>query len=231
LISVDELLAKAGGAIIYAAGKDVAVTSWNRIQASKREANPQGGLDSDVKALRGELEKGFSRFDWEGWRRFQESLGSYSLSEKDLFAFLRSWRLARTRNRSRHYWGLGIRTLRDRIRKVDRLTVEEAFARPGSEFLSPIETAVNEVVWRVDRKWLCPNPPPELSINVVTGDLRITGYAILRSVRRFYRLPKDQVIELGYVEVEPKGSGRYKIRLLAHGITTVVEEETGLRIR
>jgi hypothetical protein len=173
--------------------------------------------------LREALERDFNAYDWEGARRFQETLGSYELSEHDLIYFLRTRQFQSFIGKTEVWQGLGVRSLRDRRLRVGRLTVHEAFTRPGNGFLTPIESAVNEIVWRIDRKWLCPHSQPELSMSVRTEDLRISGYAILRAVRCIYQPPASQEIGYSLLQIERTGPPAYNVVLEAPGISSVSE--------
>jgi hypothetical protein len=156
-------------------------------------------LDAIVKAA-------VDSVDWKAELAFRESLGRPDLSEQELYAFLRAK-------------GFGRQTVWDRLHGRTRISLEEAFAA-RSNFLTPLEAAVNEIVWRVDRKWICPTP--NMEIRPRTAEQRIDGYAILRVVRRLYGLDEHAEIWFSLTPLETTYEA-YHVRLYIPGVSSVRE--------
>jgi len=135
-----------------------------------------------------------SQAAWE----LQEALGSYELSEQELYQYLR------TRC-------FGKRTWLDRLLQIKRLNLKDAL-RPRSETRpSPLDKALNEIVWRLERKWLFHNP--DHRIRPHTGELRIDGRAIHRVICKLYGIKDPGEIEVVTVET-PHGVRPWDVRVL-----------------
>jgi hypothetical protein len=146
------------------------------------------------------------KVDWKAVQAFNESLGRPDLSERELYDYLRQQ-------------GFGFPRFWER-RKRRWFTLEEALAAPREGFLSPIEKAINEIVWQVDNKWICPSP--NMEIRPFTPHQRISGHAILRVVRKLYGLPEDTEMWLSHTRLETTYEAYY-VRLFGPGISSVKE--------
>jgi hypothetical protein len=175
----------------------------------QRRALPASGGDE----LRAIIEAEVNKIDWKKQAEFQESLGRPDLSKKEFRDFLR-------------VKGLGLPTPWERLLGHERLSLQQAFEAPREGFLTPLETAVNEIVWQVDRKWLCPTP--NMEIRPRTDEQRISGYAILEVVRQLYGLPEGTEIWLSHTRLDTKEE-LYNVRLFMPGVSIVKDVQQLLR--
>lgn len=157
--------------------------------------------------LNGITRKTAGRKDWKAELAFQESLGRSDLSESELYAYLRNRGFGRP-----GFW---------ERRKRQWISLEEAFTQARRGDLSPIEVAVNDVVWRVDNKWL--GTWGIHSFRARTTDQRAPGYMIMRVIRRLYGLPEGEVIWLNHERLEGQHE-EYNVRLHMPGVSSVKEE-------
>lgn len=172
----------------------------------KRKQSPVVASGED--SLDAILQREASKIDWDAVRAFQESLGRPELSERELYDYLRQE-------------GFGVPKFWERGKRR-WFTLKEAFAEPGRGYLNPIETALNEIVWQVDNKWICPSP--DLEIPPMTPHQRISGHAILRVIRKLYGLPSNKEIWLKHRRLQASYEA-YHVRLYMPGVSTVSEEK------
>jgi hypothetical protein len=131
----------------------------------------------------------------EAWA-LQESMGSYTLSEEDLYEYLR-------------IRCFGRRTWADRLLRIKRVSLKDALRPRSEKSPSPLEKSLNEIVWRIERKWLFASPDHRIGPH--TGELRISGYAIQRVICKLYGLKDLSEIEVAVVPT-PGGVRPYDIR-------------------